>query len=296
MTPPLTVPAASRSGQSEGKPTRSAGPPGPEHRKRRGSSPRGAIGWDLAAGPRQVRGRPPGQPRLSEAPGTAAASPEGREIPGWPARRPSGACDARLAHGAPSPPAWHAGIRPPGVRLRPARRVAGPCASRPVPGPAPRAGNEPEVTDLWLAAGHPSGGQQPGGLPQMVTSRGGTRQTPVGGTGGALERVSRLTEHAAAQRCGGDVQRIGGGPGSIGRRVRIGSRVEPDLAGRSPPHRVACDHIASRSAAVNPRAGVACAGSQRCRSLGRVRSGASFPPLNQTGEPEAFTSSGKATE
>ena len=49
--------------------------------------------------------------------------------------------------------------------------------------------------------------------------------------------------------------------------------------------RAACSQIAFRSAAVNPSAAWVRAGSQRQRSLGRVRSAASFPPPNHTGPP-----------
>ncbi len=59
--------------------------------------------------------------------------------------------------------------------------------------------------------------------------------------------------------------------------------------------RAAISHNASRSGAVNFSSGVTRESSQRRRSLGRVRSAASFPPPNHTGPPSRAASPGSAT-
>ena len=61
--------------------------------------------------------------------------------------------------------------------------------------------------------------------------------------------------------------------------------------------RVACSHTAFRSPAVRcARPGVARCGVHRCRSLGQLKSGASFPPPYQTGPLSLVASPGSATE
>jgi hypothetical protein len=81
------------------------------------------------------------------------------------------------------------------------------------------------------------------------------------------------------------MQGVGGGPGGVRGRGGVGGGEVADLiggagggAGGVLPDRVPLGRV-------NGSPGVARAGSQRQRSLGSVRSGASFPPPNHTGVP-----------
>ena len=52
------------------------------------------------------------------------------------------------------------------------------------------------------------GGDEPGGVAELVPGRGGRRDAPVGLAGGTLERVGGLAQGAAAERGGRHVQRV----------------------------------------------------------------------------------------
>ena len=106
----------------------------------------------------------------------------------------------------------------------------------------------------------------------------------------AARRSSRLpSADAAACRVSAAAQAASAAaPGSVPPSCRI-SAVARVAAW------AACAQIASRSAAVNWPREAASPGAQRWPSLGRVRSGASFPPLYQTGPPARVVSVGSAT-
>jgi len=129
-----------------------------------------------------------------------------------------------------------------------------------------------------VVADRRSGGQQSGCAAQAVSRWGGARDAPVGGTGGAVVRIGGLAQYPAAHRGRGGMQGVGSGPGRIGRGGGVGGGEVADLGGGVGAVRAACSQMALRSAGVNGSPGIVRAGSQRQRSLGRVRSGASFPP------------------
>ena len=62
----------------------------------------------------------------------------------------------------------------------------------------------------------PVGGDEPGGLAEPVSGRGGRRNAPVLLAGGAVEPVGGLAQDAAAERGGGDPQRVPGRPRGVG--------------------------------------------------------------------------------
>ena len=138
---------------------------------------------------------------------------------------------------------------------------------------------------------------QPGGLAELVPGRGGRRDAAVGCAGGAVVGVGGLAQDAAAEHGGGDVQGVGGGPGGVGGGGRVRSRPGPGSARwrrRRPGWRAPRARSAPRRSA-GARPGVARCGVHRCRSLGQVRSAASFPPPYQTGPPSLVVSPGSAT-
>ena len=72
---------------------------------------------------------------------------------------------------------------------------------------------------------------QPGGLAQPVPGRAGGRDAPVRRAGGAVVGVGGLAQDAAAERGGGHVQRVRGGPRGVGGSGRVASRERADLRG-----------------------------------------------------------------
>ena len=105
-------------------------------------------------------------------------------------------------------------------------------------------------------------------------------------------RQAGLVRGRTARRAGRRCWRVALGGVAVPVRVRI-------CAVASAAVLVACSQIALRSPAVRSgrrRPGVARSGVHRCRSLGQVRSAASFPPPYQTGPPVLAVSPGSATE
>ena len=68
------------------------------------------------------------------------------------------------------------------------------------------------------------GGDEPGGVAELVPGRGGRGDAPVGLAGGAVVIVGGLAQGAAAERGGGCVQRVGGGAGRVGGGGRVAGR------------------------------------------------------------------------
>ena len=149
-----------------------------------------------------------------------------------------------------------------------------------------------------VLAGERGAGQQPGGLAQAGARRGGPGYPRVGHPGGPGVGVRRLADHPAAQRGGRGVQGVGCRPGGVAGRSRVaGGAAHGSDRGHSARSRAACSQIAFRSAAVSGslRRGPGAVASQRQRSLGRLRSAASFPPPNHTGPPARAVSPPSAT-
>ena len=112
------------------------------------------------------------------------------------------------------------------------------------------------------------GGDEPGGVTELVPGRGRFGYPAVGLAGGAVVGVGGPAQGAAAERGGGHVQRIGGGAGSVGGGGRVPGRgAEPDPRGR----------IGGGAGGVLPQ-GVSLAWRQR-----GVRPGRAGPPLGEPG-------------
>ena len=77
------------------------------------------------------------------------------------------------------------------------------------------------------------GGDEPGGVAELVPGRGRGGYPAVGLAGGAAVVVGGSAQGAAAERGGGCVQRVGGGVRGVGGSGRVpGRRIEPDPVGR----------------------------------------------------------------
>ena len=77
----------------------------------------------------------------------------------------------------------------------------------------------------------PVGGDEPGGLAEQVSYRGGRRDPPVLLAGGAVEPVGCLPQDTAAERGGGDPQRVPGRPRGVGSSLWAGEGPGTDLGG-----------------------------------------------------------------
>src|ERR1035441_2728139 len=84
------------------------------------------------------------------------------------------------------------------------------------------AGDQRDLRECRVAADGCGGGQQPGCAAQAVPGRGGARDAPVGGAGGAVVGIGGLAQPPAAQRGRGGMQGVGGGPGGVRGRSRVG--------------------------------------------------------------------------
>jgi hypothetical protein len=77
------------------------------------------------------------------------------------------------------------------------------------------------------------GGDEPGGVAELVPGRGRGGYAAVGLAGGAVVVVGCPAEGAAAERGGGHMERVGGGVCGVGGSGRVPGRgEEPDPVGR----------------------------------------------------------------
>jgi hypothetical protein len=91
------------------------------------------------------------------------------------------------------------------------------------------------------------------------------------------------------------MQGVRSGPGRVGSDSRVGTGELPDLGGRTTggPSGVFPDRVSFGGGELIP--GRAAAGRPAVAQLGQGESGASFPPLYQTGPPVRVVSAGSAT-
>jgi hypothetical protein len=89
--------------------------------------------------------------------------------------------------------------------------------------------DEPELRDERIAGDDSHGGQDPGCGAQPVACGSWAGQARVGASGAAVVGVSGSPQFLVAECPGGGVQGVGGGPGGIGCRGRVGDSEVADL-------------------------------------------------------------------
>ncbi|MGI8450131.1 MAG: hypothetical protein ACR2MP_23735 [Streptosporangiaceae bacterium] len=91
------------------------------------------------------------------------------------------------------------------------------------------AGQERELGQDGITARERGAGHEPSGAAQVVPGQGWTGDPPVGHAGRAVVGIGGLVDHPAAQELGGDVEGVSGGPGSVGRSLRVSDGEVLDL-------------------------------------------------------------------
>lgn len=94
-----------------------------------------------------------------------------------------------------------------------------------------KACDQRDLREGTVAADRRGGGQQPGCAAQADPRWGRARDTPIGGTGSAVVGIGGLAQHPAPQRRRSGMQGVGGGPGGVRGRERVGSGEVADLSG-----------------------------------------------------------------